>query len=88
MKALSTSCVDANEIARIRRDLGLAAESGMDKTLHERSLKPLARQQVRQILDRNAGAINNGDTLAASTASRRARRPLLDVVASFDTLNA
>ena len=58
VKALSTSGVDANEIAQIRRDLGLAAEAGMDKTLHERSLRPLTRQQVRQILDRNAGAIN------------------------------
>ena len=58
VKALSSNGVGANEIARVRRDLGLASEAGMDKTLHERSLKPLTRQQVRQILDRYAGAIN------------------------------
>ena len=58
VKALSSGGVGANEIAQIRRDLGLAAEAGMDKTLHERSLRPLTRQQVRQILDRYAGAIN------------------------------
>ena len=58
VKALSSNGVGADEIARVRRDLGLAAEAGMDKTLHERSLKPLTRHQVRQILDRYAGAIN------------------------------
>ena len=36
VKALSDSGVGADEIARIRRDLGLAAESGADKSLHER----------------------------------------------------
>ena len=60
VKALSDSGVGADEIARIRHDLGLAAESGADKSLHERSLRPLTRQQVRQILDRNAAAINAG----------------------------
>lgn len=58
MKALSAGGVDAAEIARIRQDLGLSAESAADKALHERSLKPLTRQQVRTILDRNAAAIN------------------------------
>lgn len=60
VKALSDSGVGADEIAQIRRDLGLAAESGADKSLHERSLRPLSRQQVREILDRNAAAINAG----------------------------
>ncbi|MBQ9727554.1 MAG: hypothetical protein IJ783_03030 [Kiritimatiellae bacterium] len=60
VKALSDSGVGADEIARIRHDLGLAAESGADKSLHERSLRPLSRQQVREILDRNAAAINAG----------------------------
>ena len=58
VKALSSNGVAADEIARIRRELGLSAETGIDKTLHARSLRPLTRQQVRQILDRNAGAIN------------------------------
>ena len=58
VKALSSNGVAEDEIAKIRRDLGLSAEAGMDKTLHERSLKPLTRQQVRQILDLHAAAIN------------------------------
>lgn len=33
VKALSSNGVGANEIAKVRRDLGLAAEAGMDKTL-------------------------------------------------------
>ena len=58
VKALSAGGVDAAEIARVRQDLGLSAEGAADKALHERSLKPLTRQQVRTILDRNAAAIN------------------------------
>ena len=58
VKALADNGVAAETVARIRRDLGLAAAPGGDKTLHERSLRPLTRQQVRQILDDNAAAIN------------------------------
>ena len=62
------------EINRIRRELGLGADTGIDKTLHERSLKPLTRQQVRQILDRNAATINsfkgnNADRVYITTSS-------------------
>ena len=58
VKALTDSGVGADEIAGIRRELGLGADNGIDKTLRERSLKPLTRQQVRTILDRNAVTIN------------------------------
>ncbi len=58
VKALSSIGVGDAEIAKIRRDLGLSADAGIDRALHERSLKPLTRQQVRDILDRNAAAIN------------------------------
>ena len=58
VRALSSNGVGAEEIAQIRRDLGLSAEAGMDRSLHERSLRPLTRQQVREILDRNVDAIN------------------------------
>lgn len=58
VKALSSNGVAADEIAKIRRELGLSAETGIDKTLHARSIRPLTRQQVRDILDRNAAAIN------------------------------
>ncbi len=43
LKALSRSGVDAGRMAEIRRKLGLGADSGMDRALHERSLKPLTR---------------------------------------------
>ena len=58
IKALSRSGVDAGQMAEIRRKLGLGADSAMDRTLHERSLKPLTRQQVREILDEHADTIN------------------------------
>ena len=51
VKALSSNGVAADEIAKIRRELGLSAETGIDKTLHARSIRPLTRQQVRDILD-------------------------------------
>ena len=58
VKALKGGGVDADELNRIRQELGLAPEKPVDKTLHERSIKPLSRQQIREILDRNAAAIN------------------------------
>ena len=58
VKVLSSNGVSAYEITRIRRTLGLAVDGGLDKTLHERSLRPLTRQQVREILTRNAESIN------------------------------
>ncbi len=68
IKALSQNGVDAAEIARIRRDLGLSADTGIDKSLHERSLRPLTRQQVREILDRNAATINAAVAAAGAAA--------------------
>lgn len=56
--ALSGSGVSADEIAKVRRELGLAPDGAMDRTLAQRSVKPLSRQQVRLILDRNARTIN------------------------------
>ena len=57
MKALSANGVDMAEINKIRKELGLAPETA-PKSLAGRSLKPLSRQQIRDIIDRNAGAIN------------------------------
>ena len=53
VKALREGGVSADEIARVRAQLGLAPQPGgvVDRTLKERSLKPLTRQQVREILD-------------------------------------
>ena len=58
VKALSENGVDQKEIDRIRRDLGLDSAGAGDRTLHARSLKPLSRQMIREILDRNASAIS------------------------------
>ena len=86
VKALSEGGVGADEIAQIRRDLGLAAESGADKSLHERSLRPLTRQQVRQILDRNPPEPSR--LRGAYDLIPDAVRPNLSVASSFDILNA
>ncbi len=58
MKALSANGVDMAEINKIRKELGLAPDETAPKTLAERSIKPLTRQQIRDIIDRNANAIN------------------------------
>lgn len=58
VKALSDNGVAADEIDRIRRELGLAPDGARDRDLRTRSLKPLSRQQLREILDRNAATVN------------------------------
>ncbi|MBR5997548.1 MAG: hypothetical protein IK027_00380 [Deltaproteobacteria bacterium] len=58
IKALSDNGVDSAELDRIRRSLGLAPDGAVDRGLRERSIRPLTRQQVREILDHNANAIN------------------------------
>ena len=55
--------LDSNAINEVLRDLGLAPqENGSVAELHSRSIKPLSRQQVRQILDRYADTINKNLT--------------------------
>ena len=58
VRALSNGGVDAQELARVRRDLGLQPREPVDRNLRSRSIKPLTRQQVREILDRNAATLN------------------------------
>ena len=58
VRALSNGGVDAAELARVRRDLGLQPREPVDRNLRTRSIKPLTRQQVREILDRNAAILN------------------------------
>ena len=58
VKALTQGGVGANEIARVRRELGLGTDKTVDTSLKDRSVRPLSRQQIREILDRNAAAIN------------------------------
>ncbi|MBP5545601.1 MAG: type III secretion system chaperone [Kiritimatiellae bacterium] len=54
VKALSSNGVDKKEINRVRGELGLAPDNGVDTQLHKRSITPLTRQQIREIIDRNA----------------------------------
>lgn len=58
VRALANSGVGQDALNTVRSELGLAPDGKADRTLTERSLKPLSRQQIREILDRNAMAIN------------------------------
>ena len=58
VKALSQSGVGQDELDRVRQELGLAPTGADDMQLNQRSVRPLSRQQIREILDRNAAAIN------------------------------
>ena len=50
--ALARGGLDAALLNEIRAELGLAPKAATDTTLMARSLKPLSRQQIRDILDR------------------------------------
>ena len=58
VRALSQHGVGQDEIDRVRQELGLAPAGPTDRNLRFRSLVPLSRQQIREIIDRNAAAIN------------------------------
>ena len=58
VKALKSGGVAGDELNRIREELGLAPMKAVDTSLHARSIKPLSRQQIREILDRNAATLN------------------------------
>ncbi len=59
VRALASGGVGRDALNAVRRELGLAPDGKADRTLLERSMKPLSRQQIREILDRNAAAINS-----------------------------
>jgi hypothetical protein len=62
VRALSSGGVaDKKELNRIRGELGLAPDSAVDTSLRQRSLRPLTRQQIRDIIDRNAAALRAAD---------------------------
>lgn len=60
VRALSTGGVGPEGLNRVREELGLQPMNPVDTSLHARSIKPLSRLQIRQILDRYADAINQG----------------------------
>ena len=81
VKALCDGGVDGAEIDRIRVQLGLAPSGAVDTSLNERSLKPLSRQQIRDILDQYAAVLNvptsdelNANVSAATRQTRAATR--------------
>ena len=92
VRSLSESGVGAEEINRVRQELGLAPRQPVDRSLLDRSIKPLSRQQIREILDHNAetinanvgpGTIRTSEELQARVAprvreNRRARREVIN----------
>ena len=58
VRALANSGVNADGIANVRRELGLAPDGPKDADLARRSMKPLSRQQIRMILDEHEQEIN------------------------------
>ena len=72
VKALSQNGIDGEAINRIRKDLGLAPDGDAYRTLSQRSIKPLTRQQIREILDLHSGTINSqplGNSARIDTSS-------------------
>ena len=61
VKALSQHGVEGEALARARQKLGLQPMDPADKSLLERSVKPLTRQQIREILDDNAETLNQSE---------------------------
>ena len=57
VKALQHEGIAANEINRVRQELGLAPVGTTDTALATRSIRPLSRQQIRNILDRYADTL-------------------------------
>ena len=59
VKALSQNGVPECRLSSVRQKLGLEAEHPTDLQLNQRSLRPLSRQQIREIIDSNADVIND-----------------------------
>ena len=90
VRALANNGVGADALNAVRRELGLAPDGKADRALLERSMKPLSRQQIREILDRNAAAINaaQGDGTIV-TGAQMHKGPLTSMhAAKRDATNA
>jgi len=62
VNALSANGVGGEGLDSVRKELGLAAKGSVDTGLVGRSIKPLTRQQIREILDKHADTINAFNT--------------------------
>ncbi len=93
VKALARGGVGSIEISKVRAELGLAPMGAVDTDLKDRSVRPLSRQQIRSILDRNAEAINaaEGEGTIRTSDEIYARVPdrrKTDRAATRDAVNA
>ena len=61
VKALSQHGVEGEALNRARQKLGLQPMDPSDKSLLKRSVMPLTRQQIREILDENAETLNQSE---------------------------
>ena len=61
VKALSQHGVEGEALNRARQKLGLQPMDPSDKSLLKRSVTPLTRQQIREILDENAATLNQSE---------------------------
>ena len=58
VNALQSNGVTGDAINKVRKQLGLEPDEAAPKALASRSIKPLTRQQIREIIDDNIGTIN------------------------------
>ena len=61
VRALSQHGVQGDALAHARQKLGLQPMDASDKSLLKRSVMPLTRQQIREILDENAATLNQSE---------------------------
>ncbi|MBP5791451.1 MAG: hypothetical protein J6W80_04255, partial [Kiritimatiellae bacterium] len=93
VKALSQHGVEGEALNRARQKLGLQPMDPSDKSLLKRSVMPLTRQQIREILDENAETLNQSEgheriRTQAELDARKGDRALEKSTAKRDAVNA
>ena len=93
VKALSQHGVEGEALNRARQKLGLQPMDPSDKSLLKRSVMPLTRQQIREILDENAATLNQSEgheriRTQAELDARKGDRALEKSTAKRNEINA
>ena len=93
VKALSQHGVEGEALNRARQKLGLQPMDPSDKSLLKRSVTPLTRQQIREILDENAATLNQSEgheriITQAELDARKGDRVLEKSTAKRNEINA
>ena len=93
VKALSQHGVEGEALNRARQKLGLQPMDPSDKSLLKRSVTPLTRQQIREILDENAATLNQSEgheriRTQAELDARKGDRALEKSTAKRNEINA